>query len=282
MQGRADSGHSGGLLASCVALLVGLLTILSIFYGAILLIGPADGRLLYIVQSGQATMTNVLLLLLLALIALLPSVGTTIADVVNPGRLGYDCFLSHAWDDDSLDRSTHDRVLQVSAALRRAGVKTWVDTEQLDADQMSAGIDHSRLVLVFITPAYIKKVQGFGRRGLDEACKAEFEYSLRRHGAKRMIAVVLDPACLDTSTWTGAVGFKLGSQIYHNLSGDTFGDEQIQRLIAAVERRDLALTEDAVQRPSRSISFRSIISPNRSSAVSFELGQLAGTAVRSS
>ena len=85
MQGRADSGHSGGLLASCVALLVGLLTILSIFYGAILLIGPADGRLLYIVQSGQATMTNVLLLLLLALISLLPSVGTTIADVVNPG-----------------------------------------------------------------------------------------------------------------------------------------------------------------------------------------------------
>ena len=129
--------------------------------------------------------------------------------------------------------------MQVSEALRRAGVRTWVDTERLDADlnnEMSDGIDHSKLVLVFITRAYIEKVQGYGRRGLDEACKAEFEYALRRHGAKRMLAVVMDPECRDTSTWTGAVGFRLGSQIYHDLGGEATDEERIGALVATINR----------------------------------------------
>ena len=118
--------------------------------------------------------------------------------------------------------------------------ETWVDTENLDADlnnEMSSGIDRAKLVIVFITKAYIEKVQGFGRRGLDEACKAEFEYALRRHGAKRMLAVVMDPECRDTSTWTGAVGFRLGSQIYHDLSGDAAEEERVGALVAAIGSR---------------------------------------------
>jgi hypothetical protein len=54
---------------------------------------------------------------------------------------------------------------------------------------MSNGIDQSKLVLVFVTRAYIDKVQGYGRRGLDDNCKAEFEYALRRHGTRRMLVV---------------------------------------------------------------------------------------------
>ena len=73
---------------------------------------------------------------------LLPTVSTTLVDLVNPGalmciqpwyislqaawwncsprailraagRMCYDCFLSHAWDDDSCGRNTHARVMQV-------------------------------------------------------------------------------------------------------------------------------------------------------------------------
>ena len=127
---------------------------------------------------------------------------------------------------------------QVNEALQRAGVKTtWVDEQRLDSDlnsEMSDGIDQSKLVLIFVTRAYIEKVQGYGRRGPDEACKAEFEYALRRHGVKRMLAVVMDPECRDTSSWTGAVGFRLGSQIYHDLSGDGVDQERLNGLVAAM------------------------------------------------
>jgi hypothetical protein len=126
---------------------------------------------------------------------------------------------------------------QVNEALERAGVKAWVDEQRLDSDlnnEMSDGIDQSKLVLIFVTRAYIEKVQGYGRRGPDEACKAEFEYALRRHGVKRMLAVVMDPECRDTSSWTGAVGFRLGSQIYHDLSGDGVDQERLNGLVAAM------------------------------------------------
>jgi hypothetical protein len=151
-----------------------------------------------------------------------------------------DCFLSHAWDNDSTGRNNHERVLQVHAALSAAGVKSWVDKENLDSDlnnEMSNGIDRSRLVIVFITRAYIDKVQGYGPRGLDDNCKAEFEYSLRRHGTRRMVVVVMDPSCVDTSTWTGGVGFRLGSQIYHNLSDDPVNGQALASLVGAIYRR---------------------------------------------
>ena len=154
--------------------------------------------------------------------------------------MNFDCFLSHAWDSDSCGRYNHTRVVQVSEALQRRGIKTWVDAERLDLylnNELSDGIDASKLVIVFVTQAYLEKVQGFGPRGLDDACKAEFEYTLRRHGVQRMLAVVMDPACRDTSTWTGAVGFRLGGQIYHDLSGDEMDEEKIGQLVAAINAR---------------------------------------------
>jgi hypothetical protein len=120
-----------------------------------------------------------------------------------------------------------------------------VDKENLDADlnnEMSSGIDKSKLV---VTRAYIDKVQGYGRRGLDENCKAEFEYALRRHGTRRMVVVVMDPSCLDTSTWTGAVGFRLGSQIYLNLSDELLTQQNLASLVEATQRRLTGGGQDA-------------------------------------
>jgi hypothetical protein len=130
--------------------------------------------------------------------------------------------------------------LQVHARLNEAGISSWVDKEHLDADlnnEMSNGIDRSKLVIVFITQAYIDKVQGYGKRGLDENCKAEFEYALRRRGTRRMLVVVMDPSCFDTSAWTGAVGFRLGSQIYHDLSADDQSEVSIEGLVHTIQDR---------------------------------------------
>jgi hypothetical protein len=51
-------------------------------------------------------------------------------------------------------------------------------------------------------------------------CLAEFTYSLNRKGVEKMIAVVMEPSCRDTSHWQGAVGLRLGATLYVDLSAD--------------------------------------------------------------
>jgi hypothetical protein len=135
----------------------------------------------------------------------------------------YDVFLSHNWGPDELGRDNHERVVKLKEGLERAGLSAWLDEEILHDDltnQMSHGIEHSKLVAVFITSSYIDKVQGNGPRGLDDACKNEFDYAIRRLGAAKVIPVVMDPRCKDSNAWTGAIGFKLGGQIYFDMSAD--------------------------------------------------------------
>ena len=69
--------------------------------------------------------------------------------------------------------------------------------------------------------------------------KFEFEYALLRRGVRRMVPVVMEPRCLDTTKWTGVVGGKLGSKLYCNLSAgaeDAISDEE-----AAIESIVVAL-----------------------------------------
>ena len=75
---------------------------------------------------------------------------------------------------DERGRSNHERVSRVNAALQAAGLVTWFDEERMHGDvvaQMTDGIDHSSLVLVFITHNYINKVAGFGPNGANDNCK---------------------------------------------------------------------------------------------------------------
>mmetsp|Transcript_34794 Transcript_34794/g.96078 ORF Transcript_34794/g.96078 Transcript_34794/m.96078 type:complete len:102 (-) Transcript_34794:344-649(-) len=49
-----------------------------------------------------------------------------------------------------------------------------------------------------------------------------------------MIAVVMDPACKDTSQWQGVVGLRLGSSLYVDLSMDENApefDANLQQLV---------------------------------------------------
>lgn len=135
----------------------------------------------------------------------------------------YDVFLSHAWGNDAAGRDNHARVVAVGEGLREAGLRVWLDQDMMDRDinnQMTEGIDTSRVVAVFVTQTYLSKVAG--ENGLDDNCKGEFDYAVRRKGVANMIPVVMETGCRDTRSWAGAVGFKLGGQIYHDLSeGDS-------------------------------------------------------------
>jgi hypothetical protein len=152
----------------------------------------------------------------------------------------YDVFLSHHWGDDQEGRNNHDRVRAIANGLRARGIKVWLDENIMDHDltnQMSDGIDSSRLVAVFITKTYIRKVQGLGPLGLDDNCKGEFEYALRRHGVAKILPVVMEAGCLDTNKWTGGVGFRLGSKLYTDLSkGLMPSDDQLDAFATSIQK----------------------------------------------
>jgi hypothetical protein len=64
-------------------------------------------------------------------------------------------FLSHAWDDKPL-------VLPIKAALEAAGFTVWLDAEQMPGGdalfaKISEGIDAAEVVLLFISPSYLRR-----------------------------------------------------------------------------------------------------------------------------
>eukprot|EP00966_Prymnesium_polylepis_P044520 1032005-Prymnesium_polylepis.1 len=87
------------------------------------------------------------------------------------------------------------------------------------------------MVVVFITRRYMTKVSGKGPNGMNDNCKFEFDYALRRKGVERMIPVVMEASCLDTSNWRGAVGGKLGGHLYVNLSDDNDFEAGVAHLV---------------------------------------------------
>lgn len=69
---------------------------------------------------------------------------------------------------------------------------------------------------------------------------AEFDYAVRRKGVASLVPIVMEVGCRNTDEWTGAVGFRLGSQLYFDLSGDGAGmpaDDQLDRLAEFLRAR---------------------------------------------
>jgi len=132
-------------------------------------------------------------------------------------------FLTHNWAPDELGRSNHDRVAKVFQNLRAQGMKNWFDEEEMGGNvvsQMTSGIDRSSVVLVFITKLYLEKTAGAAARGENDNCFLEFDYASRKKDKQKMICVVMEPCCLDTSSWSGAVGMHLGGRIHIDCTSD--------------------------------------------------------------
>lgn len=137
----------------------------------------------------------------------------------------YDAFISHAWSKDSMGRDNHKRAIAIADGLRKRGIKCWLDKNQMIlmediVGQMTKGIDDSSVVIACITREYIKKVSGQGFNGPNDNCKIEFDYAIRRKTSRFIIPVIMEPNCLNTKDWVGAVGAYLGGLMYINLSMD--------------------------------------------------------------
>jgi hypothetical protein len=141
-------------------------------------------------------------------------------------RGNFDAFLTHNWGLDSLGRDNHDRVVKFK---KHFGTKhnmdsLWLDEERMTGNivkQMCDGIDKSRYVIVFVTQNYIDKVDGKGPKGDRDNCHLEFNYAARKKGASKMIAVVMEDACSDSSEWDGPVGMYLGGELYFSFKNDS-------------------------------------------------------------
>lgn len=152
-----------------------------------------------------------------------------------------DVFLSHNWGDDKDGRDNHMRVGLVNNALNQRHISTWFDATNMHGDitrAMTDGIDNAKVVIVFVTETYIKKVNGLGENGTDDNCYTEFGYSVSRKTPENMITVVMEDSCLNPRDWTRNMGAAFGRRLYFNFCDDAkLGscikdlEEEIKRII---------------------------------------------------
>ena len=149
----------------------------------------------------------------------------------------FDIFLSHNWGLDSLDRDNHARVDRLKEALQNVDVITWFDAEQLHghiSQGMADGIDQSAKVAIFITERYIDKVAQ--KYGLEDNCRQEYDYSVRRKGIHNLIPIVMEPSCKDLRNWHGSLGATLANQLYIDYSEDDMLENVVDNILTILNK----------------------------------------------
>ncbi len=143
------------------------------------------------------------------------SVGTlSAAPPLRPGKMTH-VFLSHDW---GIDDNNHHRVQQISDALRRRGLITWIDDERIINEinlKIVDGIDRAECMLAFITRNYVNKVNGWNYK---DYCKKEFIYAYEKLGRDKILLVVLDDSMKDRNAWGGLILYLVGHLLYVDMS----------------------------------------------------------------
>ena len=130
-------------------------------------------------------------------------------------------FLSHAWDVDSLGRSTHQRAKLLNGGLKKLGWKLWFDEEKLllgsniDAE-MARGIERSDAICLCITKKYIEKINS---QIPGDNCAKEFNLSFV--SGKRILPLIFELEMLDIRNWPrGVAQMYLAHTLYVDCTGD--------------------------------------------------------------
>jgi len=148
----------------------------------------------------------------------------------------YDAYISHEWGERWIN---HKRVSVLNKALAERGLGVWFHDEnkQLLHDRTTELIDNSSFVIVFITQDYIRKVAGRGPNGSNEKCKVEFEYALQQKGIDRIIPVVMEHQCRNSSSWQGPVGL-LASHLRYSFMNDGDLDRCVSKIVQEIKKRN--------------------------------------------
>lgn len=163
----------------------------------------------------------------------------------------FHAFLSHDWGCDGSGRKTHERVKIVNSMLKRRGILTWFDEEQMEGTvtkAMADGIDRSHTCVVFVTKNYHDKVNGDNE---GDNCQKEFHYAELRKTPKLLIPVVMEEASGDfplmrrPTEWSGSLEMVLGTKLYIDLSADEKAPE-FQEKVDELAARINKLAEDTL------------------------------------
>jgi hypothetical protein len=143
---------------------------------------------------------------------------------------GRDFFFSHNWEDDEIGRNNHKRVESLAKYMGNAAFTTWFDGFDLGpgggASQAAVrqglcqGIDDSTVIVVCLTRKYLRKVRDGSDLGQDN-CQFEFNYATNRVIPKtRLIAVAMEPYCLQLANWSGPVLGVMADKLLLDFSDD--------------------------------------------------------------
>ena len=89
-----------------------------------------------------------------------------------------DTFLTHTWRTDLQERDNHQRVAQVNEHLNKRGFVTWFDSKRMEGsirEKMKEGIDFTSCVIVFVTEAYMQKIDSGDK---NDNCLFEYERAM--------------------------------------------------------------------------------------------------------
>lgn len=104
-----------------------------------------------------------------------------------------------------MERDTHDRVVKIKTALEDRGLVCRLNEEEIVATtmktQLEENVNKSRVICVFITKTYGKRVRGKGLASERDSCRYEFLYAAKTKGPAKMISVVMEPDSLDFDSW---------------------------------------------------------------------------------
>mmetsp|Transcript_15824 Transcript_15824/g.20253 ORF Transcript_15824/g.20253 Transcript_15824/m.20253 type:complete len:568 (-) Transcript_15824:323-2026(-) len=147
----------------------------------------------------------------------------------------FDVFLSHSWARDSNNRDNHQRVKNIEKRLSQAGLTTWFDEDQFGPgdpiiDKMVDGIRESKVVLIFITKAYLKKASDPYMNNI----RFEFQTAMEKRKT-RVMPIVMESSFTDPTNWEGMVGNFFGrGHFFSNFSGDRISDNEFKKLVRKI------------------------------------------------
>jgi len=162
---------------------------------------------------------------------------SNISEVDNIELGHFDSFLSHAWGKE---QATHYEVQRIGECLKKQSISFWLDDQQMIGTisaAMANGIDHSKIMVVFITEEYVNKVNGKRAKGSAENCLAEFTYG-GSNGFGYMIPVVLEKKMLNQKLWVGTFGITIGkTQMFIDLTDASTFDASVEQLAKEIKLR---------------------------------------------
>ena len=96
---------------------------------------------------------------------------------------------------------------------------------------------YSFVVVVFVTRRYMEKLMT--PTSIQDNCKKEFKYSVRRHTEAKMIPVIMEPDMKDSSKWSGPMALELGGTLWVDLSDTALdsGSDGFSRLCDEIDGR---------------------------------------------